>query len=139
MCRLRLYCPHSVTACLHQVTAFKNHPAVGGVPGSGVDKLSKRRRRCVLLFRRSVAHRFSQFVKCQNSTGSAQVLCFLILFAEDVAPDKVRRRSHGLDLEVKGFVNGVKSAFKCILSLAARGWPPSKQFDAIALFLRNSK
>ena len=37
-----------------------------------------------------------------------QVLCFLVLFAEDFDPDKELRRYHGLDLEVKGFVKGVK-------------------------------
>ena len=45
--------------------------------------------------------------------------CFLLLFAEDVDPDKELRRYHGLDLEVKGFVKGVKGAFKCSLSLAS--------------------
>jgi hypothetical protein len=120
------------------VTAFKNHPAVGGVPGRELTNFPNAGGARITVPQKCGAS-FSQFVKCQNSTGSTQVLCFLILFAEDVAPDRVRRRSHGLDLEVKGFVNGVKSAFKCILSLAARGWPPSKQFDAIALFLRNSK
>ena len=59
---------------------------------------------CVLLFRRSVTHRFSQFIKCQNSMGNTQVICFLILYAEDVDPDKVLRRYHGLDFEVNGFV-----------------------------------
>ena len=63
---------------------------------------------CVLLFRRSVTHRFSQFVKCKNAMGNTQVLCFLILFAEDVDPDKELRRYHGLDLEVKGLVKGAK-------------------------------
>ena len=38
-----------------------------------------------------LAHRFSQFAKCQNSTGNTQVLCFLILCAEDVDADKVLR------------------------------------------------
>jgi hypothetical protein len=56
------------------------------------------------------AHRVSQFVKSQNHTGNTQVLCFLILFAEDVDPDKELRRYHGLDLEVKGLVKGAKGA-----------------------------
>ena len=110
MCRLRLYCPHSVTACLHQVTAFKNHPAVGGVPGRELTNFPNAGGAAYYCFAEVWRIVFRSF-KCQNSTGSAQVLCFLILFAEDVAPDKVRRRSHGLDLEVKGFVNGVK---RCI-------------------------
>ena len=38
------------------------------------------------------------------------MLCLLILFAEDVDSDKELRRYHGLDLEVKGFVKGVKGA-----------------------------
>ena len=55
----------------------------------------------------------SVFAVCQmpEFNGQHASVCFLILFAEDVAPDKVRRRSHGLDLEVKGFVNGAK---RCI-------------------------
>ena len=44
-------------------------------------------------------------------------LCFLILLAGYVDPDKVLRRYHGLDLEVKGFVEGAKGSFKCSLSL----------------------
>ena len=103
-----VYC--SVTAYLHQrMTCYcgsyqessweafpgrelKNFPNVGGA--------LKGIQRCVLLFRRSVTHRFSQFVKCQNSTGNTQVLYFLSLFPEDVDPDKELRRYHGLDLEV---------------------------------------
>ena len=45
-----------------------------------------------LLFRRSVTHRLSQFVKCQNSIGNTQVLCFLLIFAEDVDTEKVFSR-----------------------------------------------
>ena len=41
---------------------------------------------------------------------NTQVLCFLIIFVEDVDPDKVLRLYHGLDLEVKGFVKGVKTS-----------------------------
>ena len=44
--------------------------------------------------------------------GNTQVMCFLILYAEDVDPDKVLRRYHGLDFEVNGFVKGVKGAFR---------------------------
>jgi hypothetical protein len=50
--------------------------------------------------------------------GNAQLLCFLILFAEDVDLDKVLRRYHGPDLEVTVFVKSSKGAFKCFLSLA---------------------
>ena len=73
--------------------------------------------------------------------GHTQVLlCFLILFAEDVDPDKVLRRYHGLDLEVKGFVKGAKGAFKCQFSLACEGvFTPSAFFLPFFLFLRNSK
>ena len=56
---------------------------------------------------------------------NAQVLlCFLILFAEDVDPDKVLRRYHGLDLEVGGFVKGAQGAFTCSLSLACGVFSP---------------
>ena len=48
--------------------------------------------------------------------NTRQVLCFLVLFAEDVDPDKELRRYHGLDLGVKGFVKGVK-VHSCSLSL----------------------
>ena len=57
-------------------------------------------------------------------TKDAQVLCFLILFAEDVDPDKVLRRYHGLDLEVRGFVKGAQGAFTCSLSLACGVFSP---------------
>jgi hypothetical protein len=53
--------------------------------------------------------------------GNTQVMCFLILYAEDVDPDKVLRGYHGLDFEVNGFVKGAKGAFKCSLSLACEG------------------
>ena len=92
------------------MTAIKNHPGMGGFPDRELTNLSnvggawKGIQCCVLLFRRSVTHRFSQFVKCQNSMGNTQVLCFLILFAEDADLDKVLRRYHGPDFEVKGFV-----------------------------------
>ena len=56
--------------------------------------------------------------------GNTQVLCFLILFAEDVDPDKVLRRYHGLDLEVRGFVKGAQGAFTCSLSLACGVFSP---------------
>jgi hypothetical protein len=36
--------------------------------------------------------------------GNTQVLCFLILFAEDADLDKVLRRYYGPDFEVKGFL-----------------------------------
>ena len=56
---------------------------------------------------------------------NAQVLlCFLILFAEDVDPDKVLRRYHGLDLEVGCFVKGAQGAFTCSLSLACGVFSP---------------
>ena len=63
----------------------------------------------------------SVFAVCQMPEFHTQVLCFLIFFAEDVDPDKVLRRYHGLDLEVKGFVKGVKGAFNCSLSLTCEG------------------
>ena len=84
--------------CYRTVTAIKNHPGMGGFPDRELTNLSnvggawKGIQCCVLLFRRSVTHRFSQFVKCQNSMGNTQVLCFLILFAEDADLDKVLRR-----------------------------------------------
>ena len=40
--------------------------------------------------------------------GQHASACFLILFADDVDPDKELRRYHGLDFEVKSFVKGVK-------------------------------
>ena len=40
--------------------------------------------------------------------GQHASACFLILFADDVDPDKELRRDHGLDFEVKSFVKGVK-------------------------------
>jgi hypothetical protein len=73
-----------------------------------------------------VAQRFSQFVKSQNPTGNTQVLCFLILFAEDVDPDKELRRYHSLDLEVKGLVKGAKGA-----SSAPSVWHHELCLDAI--------
>jgi hypothetical protein len=48
---------------LHEQCGVDDFPNVGGWRGIQC---------CVLLFRRSVTHRFSQFVKCQNSTGNAQ-------------------------------------------------------------------
>ena len=72
--------------------------------------------------------------------GHTQVLlCFLILFAEDVDPDKVLRRYHGLDLEVRGFVKGAEGASRCSLGLACEGVFTPIFHDAIVLFLRNSK
>ena len=65
--------------------------------------------------------RAPQFAKCQNSMGNTQVLCLLILFAEDVDPDKVLRRYRVLDLEVKVFVKGAQGAVKCSLSFACEG------------------
>jgi hypothetical protein len=66
-------------------------------------------------------------------------LCFLILFAEDVDPDKVLRRYLGLDLEVKGFAKVAQGAFKCSLSLACEGVFSPIFHDAIFVFLHNSK
>ena len=97
------------------MTAFKNHPGIGGFPDRELTNFPNAggawKGSCVLLFRRSETHRFSQFIQCQNSMDNTQVLCFLILFVEDVDPDKVLRLYHGLDLEVKGFVKGVN---RCI-------------------------
>ena len=52
----------------------------------------------------------SVFAVCEipDPTGNMQVPCFLIIFSEDVDPDQGLRCYHGLDLEVKGLVKGVK-------------------------------
>jgi hypothetical protein len=44
----------------------------------------------------------------QHPTRKYYASSFLILCAEDVDPDKVLRRYHALDLEFKGFVEGIK-------------------------------
>ena len=135
---LLLYC--SVTAYLHQQVAlppycdsYQESPWHGGFPDrhfvsrrkwvynryTTPDELSKPRRIqcCVLLLRRSVAHRLRGLSNARIPWATRK-LCFLILLAGYVDPDKVLRRYHGLDLEVKGFVEGAKGSFKCSLSLA---------------------
>ena len=88
-----LYC--SVTAYLHQRdTCYRDkgsawHEAfpdreLTNFPN--VDGARKGIQCCVLLFRRSVTNRV--FAVCQMP----ELLCFLILFAEDVDPDQVLRR-----------------------------------------------
>ena len=70
-------------------------------------------------------------------------LCFLILLAGDVDPDKALRRYHGLDLEVKGFVEGAKGSFKCSLSLECevclRQFLTMQIVNANCFILRNLK
>ena len=75
--------------------SYRYHPGMGGFPDR--EWTTFQTRRLGLMLRRKVpmeahTHRVSQFVKSQNPTGNTQVLCFLILFAEDVDPDKVLRR-----------------------------------------------
>ena len=57
-------------------------------------------------------HRFSQFVKCQNSIGNTK--CYVSWFSSlrTLIRTGYFDVYHGLDLEVKGIVKGVKGAFR---------------------------
>jgi hypothetical protein len=125
-----LYC--SVTAYLHQRTdvlpriilaweAFPdreltNFPNAGGAR-KGIQC-------CVLLF--------SQF-------ANTRVLCFLILFAEDVDPDKVLRRYQWSKSGGQGLCERCPSAFKCSLGLACEVRGYANFSPCNFLFRRNSK
>jgi hypothetical protein len=67
----------------------------------------------------------SVFAVCQmpEFPWATRKLCFLILCAEDVDPDKGLRRHHGLgiDLEVRGFVKGAPRCFQVLPQFGMRG------------------
>ena len=74
--------------------------------------------------------------------NTRQVLCFLVLFAEDVDPDKELRRYHGLDFEVKGLCERCQRCIHVLPQFGTRGVFYAERYfhDAICfLFLRNSK
>jgi hypothetical protein len=141
-----LYC--SVTAYLHQqMTCYcdsspesswmegfpdrelTNFPNAGGA-WKGIQC-------CVLLFRRSETHRFSQF--CQNSMGNTQVLCFLILCAEDVDPDKALRCYPWSRFGGQGLCERCQRCIQGSSVWHARVCCLRNFQDAIFAFLRNSK
>ena len=99
--------------------SIKYHPGMGGFPDRELTDFQTQAALGSPVLRITVPqkcdHRFSQFVKCQNSIGNTK--CYVSWFSSLRTLIRTRRFdvTASLDLEVTGCVKGAKGAFKCPL------------------------